>query len=314
MDKFFDPINIRGGVNFPALPTTYGDDLSYLETVSRLCRMVNDLIEQCNLNTEDKMKLENECELYINEIQEGNKTTREILDDIIKWTNAHKDILSITDKINNLYLTKATHQELLPINEKITDLYTTKAKQRDLDIAIARLNSLSNMEQGSTTGDAELIDGRVMTDGDKADNIGEAIRTQINQKDKKINGFTEVTTDFLMQYKKLSGEYYDRTNHNVSNYATSYVFELDYYDGCFVRVTTSVPRGVNYATFLSDNNEVISFKRNVSDGNKNYVDSLVSIPTGAKYLVVGGLYNNNPRLAVKGEASKLKNIMKELKG
>ena len=59
MDKFFDPINIRGGVNFPALPTTYGDDLSYLETVSRLCRMVNDLIEQCNLNTEDKMKLEN---------------------------------------------------------------------------------------------------------------------------------------------------------------------------------------------------------------------------------------------------------------
>ena len=52
MVKFFDPFSVKG-LNFPALPTTYGEDLSYLEQVSRLCRMVNDLIVQCNLNTKD---------------------------------------------------------------------------------------------------------------------------------------------------------------------------------------------------------------------------------------------------------------------
>lgn len=50
-----------------------------------------------------------------------------------------------------------------------------------------RINNLSTLKEGSTTGDAELIDGRVGFDGKIYDNIGESIRTQIQNIDNKVN-------------------------------------------------------------------------------------------------------------------------------
>lgn len=195
---------------------------------------------------------------------------------------------------------------------RVDELYNTKAEQRDLDAANARIDSFTHLAEGSTTGDAELIDGRVMADGIVANTIGDAIRTQINKNDKKINDFTDATISYLMPFKKLSGEYYDRNNHNISNYATSYLIDLNYYNGASVKISTSVPKGINYVTFLNSNNEVISYKRNDTQSTVTFTDTLVNIPNGAKYLVVGGLFDNNPRLYVKGEASKLKDIVKEI--
>lgn len=60
-----------------------------------------------------------------------------------------------------------------------------KAKQIDLEIERERINNLAKLNQGSTTGDAELIDGRIGLDGITYKNIGEAIRGQ----NKKTNNF-----------------------------------------------------------------------------------------------------------------------------
>jgi hypothetical protein len=54
-----------------------------------------------------------------------------------------------------------------------------KANKGDYDILESRVDNLSTLEEGSTTGDAELIDARVGADGATYTNTGGAIRGQI---------------------------------------------------------------------------------------------------------------------------------------
>ena len=78
MDKIFDSINVRGGVNFPVLPTTYCDELSYLEVVSKLNEIVNELIGQCNLNTEDTNKIKEQWNELISSSEDGKNVLQQL--------------------------------------------------------------------------------------------------------------------------------------------------------------------------------------------------------------------------------------------
>lgn len=87
--------------------------LMHCEAVLKyIIELVNTYEEDVHNNNDTVAKLKADCEKYINEIQEGNKTTKEILDDILKWTNEHKDILSITQNINELNNNKADRSEI----------------------------------------------------------------------------------------------------------------------------------------------------------------------------------------------------------
>ena len=269
----------------------------------------------------------------LDELTTANTNANNTFTKVTNWSNAHKnvdnlinDVNSIKNKVDKLDNTKADKTKLDTVNARIDnfaklqdgiknevdELNNTKADKTKLDTVNARIDSFTHLAEGSTTGDAELIDARIMANGIVADTLGESIRTQMNNTEKKFNDFTNATMSYLMPFKKLSGEYYDRNNHNVSNYATSYLIDLDYYNGASVKISTSVPKGVNYVTFLDKDSKVISYKRNETQDTEAYADTSVYIPNGAKYLVVGGLYNNNPRLYVKGCASDLKNLVKEL--
>ena len=52
--------------------------------------------------------------------------------------------------------------------------------ESDMSVLEARMDSFTNLAEGSTTGDAELIDGRVGADGVTYTNIGGAIRSQVS--------------------------------------------------------------------------------------------------------------------------------------
>ena len=56
-----------------------------------------------------------------------------------------------------------------------------KANESDLITERKRIDNLTKLNDGSTTGDAELIDGRIGCDGITYSNIGSAIRTQIDK-------------------------------------------------------------------------------------------------------------------------------------
>ena len=55
-----------------------------------------------------------------------------------------------------------------------------KADKSELAVERARIDSLSKLSEGSTTGDAELIDIRIGADGVTYRNAGDAVRTQIS--------------------------------------------------------------------------------------------------------------------------------------
>ena len=84
------------------------------------------------------------------------------------------------------------------VNTKLNAKLDTKANESDLIVERQRIDSFTKLAAGSTTGDAELIDGRVGADGITYGNIGNAIRTQIKNISNKLNQSTSV-----IEYKNL---------------------------------------------------------------------------------------------------------------
>lgn len=65
--------------------------------------------------------------------------------------------------------------------------------ESDMSVLEARMDSFTNLEEGSTTGDAELIDGRVGADGVTYTNIGGAIRSQVSDLKSDLNHVNDAT-------------------------------------------------------------------------------------------------------------------------
>ena len=80
--------------------------------------------------------------------------------------------------------------ELESINEQLE----TKANEVDLKVERARIDSFIRLPEGSTTGDAELIDTRIDSYGLTYNTAGEAIRTQISEVNENI---IQVATSIL---------------------------------------------------------------------------------------------------------------------
>ena len=71
------------------------------------------------------------------------------------------------------------------IEQNKTDISTVKTDIQNLqnqdNVLSSRIDNLSTLSEGSTTGDAELIDMRVGADGNTYPNAGTAVRTQVSE-------------------------------------------------------------------------------------------------------------------------------------
>ena len=116
----------------------------------------------------------------------------------IKLTN---DIRTINSQLNNNI-------------ETINSQLVTKAKQFDLEVEKARIDNLAKLSEGSTTGDAELIDARIGENGKTYTNIGDSLRSQIGD----INKFIEKE-----KINFISGSYIGKNGdiNSLSNFSRS---------------------------------------------------------------------------------------------
>lgn len=78
--------------------------------------------------------------------------------------------------------------------------------ETDIDAQTARIDAITSLPSGSTSGDAELMDIRVMTDGTTANSAGTAVRTQITQVSSSLNAFMDGKRHLE------SGSFYDGSN------------------------------------------------------------------------------------------------------
>ena len=95
----------------------------------------------------------------------------ESLNEFGALNNALWKIDTFTETMNS----KATKEELKKVREDLD----TKANETDLIVERNRINNLASLSEGSTTGDAELIDSRVGIFGQTHENLGDAIRKQL---------------------------------------------------------------------------------------------------------------------------------------
>lgn len=179
---------------------------------------------------------------------------------------------------------KASVEGLASANEAIADLSTEQAALS------ARMDTFTRLEEGSTTGDAELADGRVGADGKTYTNIGGAIRGQV----------TDLKSD-LTRYKIALGEswetasgtvelsaFYKKTSPNTPVELSTYnALTIEVNEATKAKITGGLRSNafnVAICMFLDDSYSLIG---SVGDGGADeivYSDELVSIPVGTAYL------------------------------
>ena len=170
-------------------------------------------------------------------IQTGN------LDNYAKKTYVDKEIDLINTSLEDItkelpnYAKKSEVNELASNKAEKTDLYSTNINvsknAKDIETQTTRIDALSSLPSGSTTGDAELMDIRIGANGKTYDSAGTSVRKQ----------FTEITDVVFQKTVNLwrtnyvtHGGYYindtfltGSTTWNVSDFMRAYENTLYYF-------------------------------------------------------------------------------------
>jgi len=99
-------------------------------------------------------------------------------------TTTAKNVKGAVNEVAAQYKDIAKQTITTEERNKLTSLenYDDTSVKNDIQSQKARIDNLASLKEGSTTGDAELIDGRIGADGKVYNNIGSAIRSQVSQK------------------------------------------------------------------------------------------------------------------------------------
>lgn len=142
-------------------------------------------------------------------------------------TNVEQALQETAQQINDLDAQKA---EQTALNTEISDRLTEVAIER------ARIDSFTTLAEGSTTGDAELIDARVGADGIIYTNVGDAIRWQAGRLTNEIvDYYTDINIIDLWSRKIVT------YNTGVLTASTTQITTNDYISGEIVKINTADP-------------------------------------------------------------------------
>ena len=211
-------------------------------------------------------------------------------------------------------------EEIDSVKTQLSAISDEKADKTELELQSKRIDNIISLPEGSTTGDAELKDGRIGDDGVVYSTIGTAIRTQVGNIKKDLYETKTVQ-------ETLNIDYHDGYGISgvdiVGDKFTKALMESNYGNGKgvgVVRVTEGASYQIsgeafngNYANigfiFTSDEWNFDSYttdnRINIVSGNydyyagvpnddgwHNFSDYDVVAPSGAKFLYVRGARQN----------------------
>ena len=110
---------------------------------------------------------------------------------------------------------------LSDLSQKGIDISETTAQ---LNVEKARIDSFTTLAVGSTTGDAELIDGRIGANGVTYANIGGAVRGQVSGLKSDIDANFTFVTQLLKASARVNGKYYYRNATGQGNNAAFAIY------------------------------------------------------------------------------------------
>lgn len=180
------------------LPLVYDDSLSYYELLCKVVNYLNDTIQNVDLMGDDMQKL------YTAYVQ------------LQVWVNDYFDSLDVQNEINNKLNVMSTDGSLSALIKPLFDEYkvaiddtvdlqndmianirglveaNNEVVEGEIDVLTARMDTFTKLGAGSTTGDAELMDIRVGSDGKTYGSAGEAVRQQLSVRNMKCQKVTKL--------------------------------------------------------------------------------------------------------------------------
>ena len=174
--------------------------------------------------------------------------------------------------------------------DSINEQLETKANEKELEVERKRIDNFTTLQQGSTTGDAELIDARVGANGITYDNLGNAVREQF----RNVNNFTDNFSDMQIPFEKVKTEEFEWklgriTSTGIVQYGTSETYagmvSSEIYNDFYVNIITE-----EYSNFT-----ILVAQYNVSDDsfvkhiiNNSYIGGNIAKEEGKYHRVYIG--------------------------
>lgn len=231
----------------------YNRTESIIEKDENQDKIINELRE-LYLELNEKGIDENIVIEKVNYFVENNVKIKDIIVKLIINTNKIEDVnTKVSTNTNNIE----------NVTSQLEHIEQNKATKNDVQVLNERVNSLATLEEGSTTGDAELIDGRIGEDGITYDNIGGAIRNQLNKIDQYL----------LKENINFSNEGYyidkDGKDTGFSGWAMSDFIKVN--KGDIVQVTAlGYSTNVSAIYFYNDNKERVKALQISNDTEQTY--------------------------------------------
>lgn len=197
------------------IPLVYEDTLSYYELLSKVVNYLNDTIKNVGLMGDDMNKL---------------YTAYTQLHD---YVSTYFDNLSVQNEVDYKLDLMATDGTLSALIQPLFDVYkaqidgiilnqnelirsefdkqnntidsidkSCQEQEKSYHVLSGRMDTFTSLPNGSTTGDAELLDLRVDTDGYKHNSAGTSVRTQIKKLEDSL--FLKRKTYNALDIEKIS--------------------------------------------------------------------------------------------------------------
>lgn len=217
-------------------------------------------------------------------IDEDAGEKQEIIENINNSVNlANENIQNLNELLN-----------LETSNRQLTD----NSLQNQIDVEKARIDNLAQLEEGSTTGDAELADIRVGINGNVYPNAGSAVRSQAKNNNELIKGLISgvlnnqesLTVDKLSVDSNFTQDTY--TYHQDENASTSsgyitYIHKQDatsfYVKGKLI-IKTPI-HTLKVFSRISGNTQLFYTFTNLQAGDVLYLDKSITVPTSTESTV-----------------------------
>lgn len=252
-----------------------------IKSITTGTELNNNLNSHISTGTTLNTELEINIPLATN-INEDLETTipigQTLLDSLEDFENQHADVADISNQLANINASlNETTQEIYNDLNSAKEALNIKDSELQQEIATerARIDSFTTLAEGSTTGDAELIDARIGVDGTTYANVGDAIRTQIKD---------NITEYVALPFTLTAGFYIHYLTGNIIEYDSEKLYASDFVelvnsDLINIKNLNHPSNDLSGLAFYNENKKFISGYQYNKDSNL-----YLKVPTGAKYI------------------------------
>lgn len=238
--------------NFPYIDADF-DGLTNYQLYAQVVEYLNKVIDSTNNQNE-----------FIEQLTNAFNNLHDYVEDYFNNLDVQEEIDHKLDEMATTgVLQQLIHDYFDEVNNLVNNFGTSFAEQiqtqtQNINTLSSRMDSFTHLTEGSTTGDAELTDGRIGVDGTVYQNIGTAIRSQVNNLQNEINAYDIAPHNLLFKigFYQSGGLTPSPQEHSQRAYCipfktdykmkikvksgTNYVFSLYSFDGVTRTTVTSV--------------------------------------------------------------------------